>query len=202
MNVPAGTLGARSVWRALMVAALVLSLCFGPATATAVDDAAQARTHYDAARRSYDIGRFDQAIEAFTRAYQLDPAPILLFNIGQAHWKKGDSEQALLFYRRYLEADPAADNRQRVEDRIRELEARPAKVPPLAAPAPPAVAMAGPPVTLTAEPPEAPPPLHRRPWFWGAAVGLLGAATLVTVLSLRSGEPWTCGRDCPTIQVE
>jgi tetratricopeptide (TPR) repeat protein len=162
------------------------------------DKAKQAQAYYQKAMTAYTLARFDQAIEGFTRAYELDPAPVLLFNLGQAHLKKGDNERARFFYRRYLEADPTGEHRARVEARLRELEALPPR-PPLLAAAPPATAVAANPVpttALTTAPP--PPPLYRRPWFWGA-VGALALVSVVTAVSLRSNDrPWSCGTGCPT----
>jgi tetratricopeptide (TPR) repeat protein len=87
--------------------------------------AAEAKVQYDKGTRAYNVGKFDQAIAAFTRAYELDPAPMLLFNIAQSYWKKGENERAVFFYRRYIDADPRTEQRARVEARIRELEASP-----------------------------------------------------------------------------
>jgi tetratricopeptide (TPR) repeat protein len=171
--------------------------------------AAQAHAHYEKAVTAYNLARFDEAIAGFSRAYALDPAPILLFNLAQAHWKRGeagDERQALFFYRRYLEAEPASANRQRVESRIRELEARQRPEPTLPAhAAPPATAPApasvGAPATALTAVPERP-PLHHRPWFWGA-LAVVAAVSVASVLALRSGErPWTCGTDCRTRVVE
>jgi hypothetical protein len=56
-----------------VAAALVVCLGWGPARGAPARDEAQARNHYQAAMTAYDLGRFDQAIESFTRAHQLDP---------------------------------------------------------------------------------------------------------------------------------
>src|SRR5262245_61735798 len=127
-----------------------------------------AKQQFELGERAYEQGRYAEAIEAFTRAHALDPAPILLFNIAQAHWKKGDPATALGYYRRYLEADPAAPDRAQVEARIRELEAeraaesseRPApSLPPSPSIRAPSLPERAPEVQLAAAPP--PPPLHR-----------------------------------------
>jgi hypothetical protein len=82
----------------------------------------QAKAHYELGMTAYELGHYDRAIDAFSKAYELDPAPVLLYNIAQAHWKKNNPEQAISFYRRYLEADPQAQNRARIKTRIHELE--------------------------------------------------------------------------------
>jgi hypothetical protein len=91
-------------------------------TQRAPDLVTQAKAAYELGMTAYGLGHFDRAIDSFTKAYELDPAPVLLYNIAQSHWKKGNPEQAIVFYRRYLEADPQAENRTRVKTRIRELE--------------------------------------------------------------------------------
>jgi len=62
----------------------------------------------------YSLGHFAESSALFEEAYQLDPAPILLFNVAQCQRHLGNSERALLFYRRYLEGAPA-DAPERVE---------------------------------------------------------------------------------------
>jgi tetratricopeptide (TPR) repeat protein len=177
------------------------------------DVAARAKASYELGMAAYERGHYDGAIESFTRAHALDPAPILLYNIAQAHFKKGDNEQALLFYRRYLDAEPSSQHRGKLEERIRELEtARPA-IPPTPAPASPfgkpaekeaeklaakpppvpAVSLLGSDLVL-ASPPRV--PLYRRPWFW-PAVGAAGMVVMASIFLLRPDQPaWNCGREC------
>src|SRR5262245_49495080 len=80
------------------------------ARAQAPDAATQAKAHYELGMTAYGLGHYDRAVQAFLQAYEIDPAPILLHNVAQAYWKKGDYTPALMFYRRYLEADPRAKN--------------------------------------------------------------------------------------------
>jgi tetratricopeptide (TPR) repeat protein len=192
----------------VVAAALVALVCSwsgpGLAQSRARTPAEQAREQYERGIVAYNLERFDDAIAAFTRAYELDPAPTLLFNIAQSRWKKGENERALFYYRRYLEADPGAANRATVEARIRELEgARRAPVaaaPPPAPPAPaPVVTPAAAPPMFVREtaPPPPPPPLYRRPWFWGV-VAATAAATVATVvlISSRSKAGGCAAPDC------
>ncbi len=81
-----------------------------------------AKPHYEKGASEYNLGHFAEAISEFEKAYEQDPAPILLFNIAQAHRQSGNNERAAFFYRRYLEQDPNADNRADVEKRIKDLE--------------------------------------------------------------------------------
>jgi Tfp pilus assembly protein PilF len=81
-----------------------------------------AKAYFEKGATEYNLGHFADAITQFEKAYAIDPAPILLFNIGQCHRQNGNKERALFFYRRYLEQDPKAENRAEVEKRMAELE--------------------------------------------------------------------------------
>jgi tetratricopeptide (TPR) repeat protein len=107
----------------LVLLALAIGPAIGPAHAAApIDPATEAKAQYELGTTAYGLGDFDRAIEAFSKAHKLDPAPILLYNIAQAYRKKGDRAQAISHYKRYLQAAPAADDREQVQARIRELE--------------------------------------------------------------------------------
>jgi tetratricopeptide (TPR) repeat protein len=45
--------------------------------ASAADDSAAAREHYQRAERHYDLGEFDEAAAEYKEAYRLLPAPAL-----------------------------------------------------------------------------------------------------------------------------
>src|SRR3954467_13376402 len=72
----------------------------------------------------YQLGRYDQAITAFSRAYHISGAPALLYDLAQAYRLKHAPEKALPLYRAYLRLDPHAANRAEVERRIVELKTR------------------------------------------------------------------------------
>jgi tetratricopeptide (TPR) repeat protein len=123
------------------------------------------QTHYNQGMKQYTLGHFPEAIEEFSKAYDLKPEPIFLYNIAQSHRQNKNPERAMFFYRRYLEAEPGAKNRAEVEKRMKEMEkllaeerersAPPPFPPPPPAPPPPRPA----PVVVTPIPePETPPP--------------------------------------------
>jgi tetratricopeptide (TPR) repeat protein len=129
--------------------------------------------------RAYAVGRYDQAIDAFQQAYQLDPTPDLLYALAQAQRMKGDCKAAAASYRAYLRTGPnersAAPARQNLERCEREL----------AKPAP-----AEPTVAVVAPPPEPAVPPRRWQSDRAAAVlmGLGGAALVAGSVSWGVGE--------------
>jgi len=103
------------------LAAVGVSLAHPPA-ARAQTMKRGAKASFEKGATEYNLGHFADAIAQFEKAYAIDAAPILLFNIGQCHRQLGNKERALFFYRRYLEQDPKAENRVEVEKRMAELE--------------------------------------------------------------------------------
>jgi hypothetical protein len=106
--------------RRAAIAATIVVVALAAAVAHA-DEAAEAKEHFNRGVKLYNLGHFQEAIPEFEKAYDLEPAPILLFNIAQAHRQNGSKERALFFYRRYLEQEPNATKRADVEQRMKEL---------------------------------------------------------------------------------
>ena len=103
-----------------VVATILFAVTLASAAASA-DDSADAKGHFNRGVKLYNLGHFQEAIPEFEKAYDLDPAPILLFNIAQSHRQNGNKERALFFYRRYLEQEPNVAKRADVEQRMKEL---------------------------------------------------------------------------------
>jgi tetratricopeptide (TPR) repeat protein len=80
----------------------------------------EARALTSKATVEYNVGRFQQALELYTKAYERLPKPALLFNIGQCHRLLGHYEQALFFYHGYLREQPEASNHALAEQHIEE----------------------------------------------------------------------------------
>lgn len=77
--------------------------------------------HYRAALAFYEKKAYPEAVAEFELAYAADQQPVVLFNIGQAYRRAGRPALALEHYKRYLDADPAAE-RNKVEQLIEEVE--------------------------------------------------------------------------------
>jgi tetratricopeptide (TPR) repeat protein len=100
---------------------LVATACGGSLPASGTPEAeALARTHVTRGQHEYSIGRFVAAIDEYTKAYDLYPSPVLLFNIGQCYRELRVYERAIFFYTGYLRDEPHASNRSTVEQLITE----------------------------------------------------------------------------------
>ena len=70
----------------------------------------------------FQEGRFDEAAVLLQQAYELEPEPILLYNLGRCLDADGDKEGAIEAFERYLVADPDAENRGAIERQIENLQ--------------------------------------------------------------------------------
>jgi len=215
-------------WLILLIAAM--SSC-SPARAAKVDTRQQAKKFFREAEAQYDAGHYETAVALYRRAYDLAPLPGLLFNIGQAYRKHGDSKQAAEYFRRYLEAEPGGKSAAEAREHLAVLEASSSKpvTPPDKTPEPPAVTTAAPPsnsvvvapapvgpvkpsVTQAPFPPSsvavpakaAASKARRAPvWPWLVAGGAVVAAGLAIGLGIGFGMPKDDPVDpnAPTVQV-
>jgi tetratricopeptide (TPR) repeat protein len=101
----------------------------------------------------YNAGDFAKALEDAKTAYELDPRPALLFNLGQCHRAMGELKEALFSYDRYLREQPDAPNRALVEGLMKQLkeQLKPSAPAPAVGPPPAPV-----PILVTAAAPPAP----------------------------------------------
>jgi len=170
----------------MRAAILALALCVTSAAA-----ASPAGELLERGLRSYAVGRYDEAIAAFQRGYELEARPDLLYALGQAQRMKGDCRAAVASYRAYLRTSPpersAAPARQNLERCERELASAPPPTPPPAPEPQPAVvpAPSPPPVVV------APAPARRRVRDDRAAAvlaGVGGAAVVAGAVLWGVGE--------------
>lgn len=112
----------------LTAVALGLALLVQPRAALAqeLDASREGVTRFEAKQRSnaglaaFGQGRYQQAIEHFRAAYELVPAPLLLYNIAQAERLSGHCKAAIGSYQRFLETEPPK-GRELAEAHLREL---------------------------------------------------------------------------------
>jgi len=168
---------------------------------------AEAKVEVERAEVQYKLGRFDEALEGYSRAYELVNAPGLLFNIGQCHRNLKSYERAIFFFQEYLREETRPERRTLANELIAEaraeMERQRIQPPPASdsqsdpiAPSLPtwreppggaeadsraAVSSAALPST---PPPPSDVPLTRRWWFWTAlAAGAVAIAAGAIVLS-------------------
>jgi tetratricopeptide repeat protein len=130
--------------------------------------------HYQQATRSYDLGKYQEAVAEYQKVYEIDGDPVMLYNIAQAYRLNDQPQESIHFYRRYLQRSPEARNKEDVERKITAMEklieerrkaaslvAPPppkAEVKPVAVPAPVAPPPVVAPPVVVAPPPPPPPP--------------------------------------------
>ena len=96
---------------------LVCALAARPASAqTAVE---KAQVAYEEGRAAFAAGDFPAALQRFERAYMLDNAPTLIFNMARAAEEAGLAEKAVTYYELYLDRNPDGSDREEVERRVR-----------------------------------------------------------------------------------
>ena len=85
----------------------------------------EGRVHYLQGKAFYDAKRYTEALKEFRLAYQANPYPELLINIGQAQRGAGDLRGALHTFQRFLRGSPGhalaveiADVANELRDRI------------------------------------------------------------------------------------
>jgi tetratricopeptide (TPR) repeat protein len=93
-----------------------------PAEPPSSDVEVQAKDLYERGETAYNLGDYAKAIEAFKAGYEVWPRPPFLFNIAQSYRQQGDAQNAIFFFKRFLEADPDTKARAEVEDFIRALD--------------------------------------------------------------------------------
>jgi tetratricopeptide (TPR) repeat protein len=166
------------------------------------------RALFARAEAKFNVGRFDEALVDYQAAYDAEPLPAFLFNIGQCYRNMGNYERAQFFFRRYAALDPHSPNRPAAEQLIVEMdrlagerpgaaatdEAPPPPPPSLAAPVPAAdvrPASAYPPSSVAAKTEErgARPPVYRRAWFWVAVSAVVVAGGVAAAFAVAQDDP-------------
>ncbi|MGE0546657.1 MAG: PEGA domain-containing protein [Kofleriaceae bacterium] len=101
----------------------------GRAHGQSADALKQAQAAFDQAQIDYLQGKFDEAAKGFQDAFAARPFPQFLYNVGASYHMKGKKtsdatsyQQAVEYYKKYLNADPQAADKAKVEKAIGVLE--------------------------------------------------------------------------------
>ena len=131
-------------------------------------------------------GQFAEAEKSYKLAYEVSHDARLLFNIARVLDKRGQGQEALTYYRQFIEA-PVDEPEQKVKAReyVAQIEAKndpPPKRLTAETPIQPAPSMTEPvarttePVARTTERKEV--PVYKKGWFWGVMLGSVAAVGL------------------------
>jgi tetratricopeptide (TPR) repeat protein len=154
------------------------------------------RALFEQAEAKFNVGRFDEALVDYQAAYDAEPLPAFLFNIGQCHRNLGNYERAQFFFRRYTALEPNSPNRPAAERLIAEMDRLAGEQASSGAPdqpAPPLPPVAPPPAALVAAPSpaaEAPSrPIYRRTEFWVAVSAVAVAVGIAAAVAYAHDDP-------------
>ena len=82
-----------------------------------------ARGLFEAGSVAYEEGRYEEALEHFTKAYELSPTRhLLLYNIASSQDRLRRDSDALKNFERYLELNPTASNHAAIRARVEVLK--------------------------------------------------------------------------------
>jgi tetratricopeptide (TPR) repeat protein len=138
--------------------------------------------HVAQGHRLYQLGRYQEAIAEYRRAYELRADPQFLFQIAESYRQLGATEQALFYYDRYLAGAPTGADRATAEERVTEIESLRARPP---APATQGLIGVAPPAGKEVAKKQ-PKPLWRRWWLWTAIGVAVAAGATAAALAGRS----------------
>jgi tetratricopeptide (TPR) repeat protein len=100
---------------------LSLLVALGLATVSTrafADPKAEAAEHIARAQTAHDAGKFADALQELSTAYTLDPQSQLLYAIGQVHRELGHCDEAITFYKRFLDSHPDAESAEVAKEAI------------------------------------------------------------------------------------
>jgi tetratricopeptide (TPR) repeat protein len=183
-----------NVGRIIVVFVALLALGIGVARA----DVATAKLAYEKGRKAYNLKRFDDALAMFERAYDEQPDPAFLFNIGQCERQLGRYEGAVKSYRAYLaESSQLPDDKRKEVLQVIEEVQHADRQQRAAREAPPTTINATEAVTVPAATPVVVAPPPRRPWYRkpaGMTFASLGLAAAVVGAALMGASSAYSGR--------
>lgn len=112
----------------LALVAMAFAIAAAPAAARAEPDEdardAQAASYQEAVSRGYRLfenGQYETARAQFEKAYQIQPRPLLLFNIASTYRRENNHRTALAYYNKFLDVAPADHPQRRQAEEAIEL---------------------------------------------------------------------------------
>ncbi|MDB5215813.1 MAG: TonB-dependent receptor, partial [Myxococcaceae bacterium] len=105
-----------------LLAIAVVALLVLRTTPAFADARTEARSHFKKGMDEITAGKYDDGIAELQKAYQLLPHPNVLYNIARAYAEAGDLEEAITYFRKYLEGNPP--DKEEASQILKNLEAR------------------------------------------------------------------------------
>jgi tetratricopeptide (TPR) repeat protein len=169
----------------------MLALLFAVTSAHAEDLSTKAaKRHFDRGEKLFALGKFDDALDEYQKAFDAKPIPDFLFNIGQCYRNLGDYQQAIFSFKKYLKLEPDAPDKDKVEKLIDDLEEKQERGDGQKF------------VQRKGEPPPPPPvkpestPIYKKWWFWTGIAVVGGGAGFGVYEATKGGAPdTTLGRN-------
>jgi tetratricopeptide (TPR) repeat protein len=186
-----------------LLALLVLLAAVAHARADEPPDG-DAKRHYQAGTKHFNLGEYDEAVKEYKEAYRLSEKPYLLYNIAQSYRLSGNEKEALKFYNSFLNAFPDAPNRDAVLALISDLEKSiaahhdTATKPPTGPepqpdhkpiPRPDKVSLPPPGHDLPATSDHPHKPIYKKAWFWAGIGAVVVGATVATLVATHDSGP-------------
>jgi tetratricopeptide (TPR) repeat protein len=167
-----------SFLRLLVILTLGFSIV-APARAEDVPTRA-AKRYFARGEKLFALGKFDEALDEYQKAFDAKPLPDFLYNIGQCYRNLGDYDQAIFSFKKYLKLAPDAPDKDKVEKLIEELQEKKDR---------------GEGQKLIKQHEKEHPAVHHDPfyttwWFWTGVV-VLGAAGGVGIYESSKSSPPT-----------
>ena len=106
----------RSITSLVFVTSMLLTIpCYA-------DNAADAKEAFSRGRTFFMQGKYKEALGELQRAYSLRPHPSLLRYMGDTFYKLNKAHKAIEHYKKYLQAAPEAADKEKVQNKVRQLE--------------------------------------------------------------------------------
>ncbi len=83
---------------------------------------AKYQARIDNGKKAFARGDYDAAIQEFKAGFEIKPTSAVLFNIAKSYERLARYEEAIDFYKQYLDLDPNSPDRADVEEQIRRLQ--------------------------------------------------------------------------------
>ncbi len=108
--------------RRILILAIGLCVAFACVPAGAQDKREQARAIVLEGQKKFQEGLFAEAAVDFLQAFQLDPHPIIMYNVGRAHEEQGDLIKAIGYYRTAIGLNPSEAVKEELDTKIKDIE--------------------------------------------------------------------------------